>query len=1135
MNATIEIREPGKAPRRLVLQPGPLEVGRECSGIVLSDSLVSRRHLILTVGSKGLTGTDLGSTNGTVLNGGQLGAETILVAGDVLRLGDTEIQVVESSDNAYSPGEAPAVVQDEPAAVDETVVSQRPQALPHPPPPVPADPPSQRPSPSRPLSDQAPAPSIQPPPAARPALDSLATRETESAVIRYRPGSVGESAVSWVAASVKRARRRLAGLGSEPWGIKPQICLVDPFPDPEDPAKIVAYGTVVDAGRNEIWMVVTAESPPESPERPLALVFGAALPAAAELTMLLEGYGLHLAGAPDADEQLKEQDLGPLANADEELAGPMSLSFVRYLLDRGNPDNFRRLLAESQPGRLDDTATAIYGSGMAALEEAWQSRLLQGSAPVRPGAFLRLALRYLRPHRRREAEMFVYMLAGLGFTMIFPFAVKHLFDVAIPSGDFSQVLGVIGLLGGAFAISLVAGLRQSYLSAYVSSAVIREIRTSMFGRLQSLTTGWFGRQQQGDVVSRMVSDVAALESGLSETVREGFFQMLSLVVAAIVLMILNPLLGGIVLVGAPLVGIVYKQMSGGARKRSLEVQEQMGTLVSVASENFGAQQVVKAFSLEGRERGRFRRACDRLFSAQLRLQLFGGLFGLSVTTIVTALRLIVLGLGAWLILEGDLTVGGLVAFLGLMGEVLSPVTVLTGIGQEIQAATGALERVNEVLEAIPEVDDTPEATPLSPLQHEIRLDKIGFSYSPERRTLDGIDAVITAGSRVAFVGPTGAGKSSVLQLLMRFADPGEGGVLFDGRDLRTATLSSLRDQLGVVFQESFLFDASIRENIALGKPNATDAEVKAAARAAELHDYIEDLPRGYDTMVGERGGRLSGGQRQRLAIARALIRDPRVLILDEATSALDPRTERLIADTLARVGEGRTTVAVTHRLNSITGYDRIFVIVAGKLVEQGTHDELVRFGGVYAGLWAEQTGGASVAEPPFDAAAALRKLPLFADLPDSQIELVVSRLQPQTLSSGQVVVEGGGRLAIVRRGRARISAEIGAGEGTELGPGDAFGLAALLGNETGAVLVAEGPVTLLVLDDQAMASLAGALPSVAAALERPKAAASPAGGRRLSRMTMLGSRLSLPPGPPIEPPGAGEVRRATGSFRAMGP
>jgi hypothetical protein len=228
---------------------------------------------------------------------------------------------------------------------------------------------------------------------------------------------------------------------------------------------------------------------------------------------------------------------------------------------------------------------------------------------------------------------------------------------------------------------------------------------------------------------------------------------------------------------------------------------------------------------------------------------------------------------------------------------------------------------------------------------------------------------------------------------------------------------------------------------------------------------------------------------------------------------------------------------VTHRLNTITGYDRIFVIVAGKLVEQGTHDELVRFDGVYAGLWAEQTGGASVAEPPFDAAAALRKLPLFADLPDNQMELVVSKLQSQALPSGQMLVEGGGLLAIVRRGRAKISVEMGpgAGEGTELGPGDAFGLAALLGNETGAVLVAEGPVTLLVLDDEAMASLAGALPSVAGALERPKAAASPAGGRRLSRMTMVGSRLSLPPAPLVEPPGAGEVRRATGSFRAMGP
>jgi ABC-type multidrug transport system fused ATPase/permease subunit len=931
MTTAIEIHEPGQSVRRVTLQNGSLEVGRECSGLVLSDSSVSRRHLMFEVGQDGLTVTDLGSTNGTLLNKVRLGRpKTALSVGDVLHVGDTDIQIISNS-----------------VAGSSTVVDRAPLAG---------------------LSPPVPFQDLDHPrPEARPALDALAVRETEAAIIRYRPGSAGQAAVAGMATSAKRARRKLAGFGSEPWGVKPQICLVDPFPDPEDPMNIVVTGTVVDVDRGEIWMAVTAESPPESPERSLALIFGAALPAGPELSLLLEGYGLHLSGAADPEERLKGQILPALASAGDEIVGAMALSFVRYLLERAGVESFRRLLVEAQPGKVDTKAIEIYGSNLTALEESWMYKLREDAPPVRPGAFVRLALQYLRPHKRREAEMFVYMLAGLAFTMVFPFAVRQLLDTAIPSGNFSEVMKVVGFLGVAFAISLAAGLRRSFLSAYVSSAVIREIRTSMFGRLQTLTAGWFGRRQQGDVVSRMISDVAALESGLSETVREGLFQVLSLVVAAIVLVTLNPLLGGIVLVGAPLVAIVYRQMSGEARKRSLEVQEQMGGLVTVATENFSAQQVVKAFGLEGRELGRFSRASDRLFTSQLRLQLFGGLFGVSVNSIVTILRLLVLALGAWLILQGNLTVGGLVAFLGLMGEVLGPVTVLTGIGQEIQAATGALERVNEVLEAVPEVDDAPAATLLSPISGEIRLENVGFSYSPERRTLDGIEATIPAGSRVAFVGPTGAGKSSVLQLLMRFADPDEGAVLFDGTDLRTVTLESLRSQLGVVFQESFLFDTTIRENIALGKPNASEVEVEAAARAAELHDYIAELPRGYNTSVGERGGRLSGGQRQRLAIARALIRDPSVLILDEATSALDPRTERLIADTLNRVGRGRTTIAVTHRLNTVTDYDRIFVLVAGRLVEQGTHRELVAMGGVYADLWAEQAG---VTAAPADIAVA---------------------------------------------------------------------------------------------------------------------------------------------------------------------
>jgi ABC-type multidrug transport system fused ATPase/permease subunit len=563
----------------------------------------------------------------------------------------------------------------------------------------------------------------------------------------------------------------------------------------------------------------------------------------------------------------------------------------------------------------------------------------------------------------------------------------------------------------------------------------------------------------------------------------------------------------VVLVCAPLVSIVYRVMGKGAQKRSLAVQESTGSLTGLAAENYSAQAVVKIFGLQQREAGRFRRGSNRLFDSERRLSLFGGIFGVSVNLIVTMLRLFVLGFGAWLIVEGHFTVGGLVAFLGIMGEVLSPVTILTTIGQEVQAATGALVRINEVLDATPEPDATDRPV-LAPLATEVRLVDLTFSYTSERRVLDNVNAVIPAGKRVAFVGPSGSGKSTVLQLLMRLYDPDEGSVLFDGVDITDVQLDSLRGQLGVVFQDSFLFNTSVKENIALGHEGASDDEIRWAAEAAEVHDFIESMPRGYSTVVGERGGLLSGGQRQRLAIARALVRNPRVLLLDEATSALDPRTERQITDTLNRIAEGRTTIAITHRLTSVVDYDLIFVIVDGRIVESGTHAELLASQGAFARLWAEQTGQPLPTEAELDIAAALARVSIFSHLDAGGLQAVASRMTSGQLNPGDSVPEGGGRLLMVARGRAVVRAPSVGGEmqvSAELEPGDVFGLSALLGSEVGLQLEAVEPVTLLVLGDEAIAGIAATYPTVASALVGGAGGpVVPAAGRRLSRATFVG-------------------------------
>jgi len=1076
MRTTVEVREPHSG-TRLVEIDGATELGRDGGGLAVSDETVSRRHARLEAVADGLRVTDLGSTNGTWSGDRRVQPEVAFVVppGAEVRFGDgVVVRVV-------------AVAAPEPSVqVDAPAVDPAVPALPaavEPAAPVESAPPS--------------AAGVAPP------VGRLLQRAVDGGVVHYRAGSAGEKAAGAFAGAFERARRRLSGLGSGSWGATVNVFLVDPFPDPSNPQNLLTSGSVVNARANEIWMVVTSEAPPEAPERPLALLFGSVLPAAADVEHLLEGYGLLLADAEDPDAALRGVDLPPFEMADGELRAAMSLSFVRFLANRSGRDAVRQMIGSAQPGRVETAAEEHLGLSLVALEEQWRMELLSGQAGIKPTQFLKLSMRYLRPHLRRQVELGVYMLLGLAFTMSFPFISRQLFDSAIPSGEFSNVMGLLGVLGAAFVVSLVAGLRQAYLSAYVGGAIVRDIRAAMFDRLQFLSTGWFARRQQGDVLSRMFNDVALLEQGVSETLRQGVLQVLTLIVSAVVVLRLNLLLGVIILLGAPVVGVVYRLMSNGARKRSLTVQERQSALLGIASENYSAQAVVKGFGLEDRERMRFGGALNRLFTAERKLSVFGGMFGLTVNLVVTGLRLLVLGLGAWLVLRGELTLGTLVAFLGVMGEVIGPVTTLTNIGQEIQTASGALLRVNEILEEQPDIADREGAVAIPPVAREVALRGVSFGYTPDKRTLSDLDLVIEAGKRVAFVGPSGAGKSSVMQLIMRNYDPDAGGVFFDGIDIRGATLASVRSQMGIVFQDNFLFDTTIRENIAMGRPGATDDEIVAAARAAEVHDFIVQLPRGYDTMVGERGGRLSGGQRQRVAIARALVRNPTLLLLDEATSALDPRTERLINDTLQKASRGRTTISITHRLASVVDYDRVFVLAEGRLVEAGTHAELVGAGGVYSALWAEQTGGLPDEAPSVDAVTALRGVSLFAGLEEADLAELASGLGSARLQAGQRLAEGGG-LHLVLRGRARLH-QIGlngtAGQSVDLGPGDSFGLGALLGRGTGAELEAVGPVDLAVLDATMLRDLAADFPSVAAAITG-SSAHRPDDGRVLGRFTM---------------------------------
>jgi ATP-binding cassette, subfamily B, bacterial len=1072
----IEVREPRRA-ARVVTVAETVEVGRDCTGIMLSDPEVSRRHLALSYTNGTLSVLDLGSSNGTSVNGVPITTETPLHPGDVVTLGEAEIVVLPPPENL------------DPAHISTQAMAGTDDA--------------ESPAPVEPARISAPA---------RPALDELLARDTDAAVIRYRRGTAGERAASGYASAVRRARRRLAGLGSEPWGVRPQICLVDPFPSPDDPGALLTAGTVVDPARGEIWMVVTADSPPEPPERPLALFFGAGLPASEDVAVLVEGYGLHLARLPSPDAYLSGSDLPPLAAADGEPRALMAVSFVRHLLARGGEPAFRRLLATAQPGAVDAAALQIYGLPLSALERRWRAGLATLPPQARTVDFLRLAGGYLRRRGWWLTQLMFCTVAALAVVVVLPLALRRLIDRVLPARDLAAALQVVGVLVCALLVAGAAEIRRVHLWAKLSAAFLRQLRADMFAKLQTLSTGWYAVHDRTDVLSRLLAEVGKLQSGLrglSDAVSQGAV----LVAAGVVLAVLNLPLAATVLVGALLLAMLGRTLTRRAARDGRDVQEQVSAVVSVAAESYAAHSVVQAFALEADQRGRFRRALDHLAVQQRRAQVFESMPGVALDAASIALRLAVLALGAWLLVAGRVTVGTLVAVLTLVDQVLRPVVGLAAVAGHVNETRGAVARVTDILAAPPEVVDAPEAAKLPRPRRQIRLSAVGLDEAPDRSPLADVDAAIQVGSRVAFVGASGAGMSSVVQLLLRHCDPTTGAVHIDGQDVRHFTVTSLRGQIGAVFHDPVLFDGTLAANILLGNPGASHAAVETASRAAEAHSFVLALPHGYDTRVGERGVRLTDAQRLRITLARALLRDPAVLLLDDVTSGLDVRSERLLTATLERVSSGRTVIAATHRLTTVVDYDEIFVMDGGRIVERGPHRQLLAAGGRYAELWIEQSHAGAAEPTPFDVTAALARIPLFARLDRPGLDRVASCLYEQRVDRDEEVRSDDGRLLLVRQGRALVLTPDPAGRlitVAELGPGQAFGLGAAMGEQTDSVLRAPRPVQLLVLSAAALAVLALELPAVAAALDAAPGGAAPAGGARLSRVALRPS-LSADP------------------------
>ena len=559
------------------------------------------------------------------------------------------------------------------------------------------------------------------------------------------------------------------------------------------------------------------------------------------------------------------------------------------------------------------------------------------------------------------------MLVSSGLQMLMPLAFKYVIDVSIPAQDSQQVL-LIGLgLTAMQAVRYGLSYGERYLVLMVAQQLVYQMAKDLFEHAQRLSLRFFEKWGTGEIISRTTSDIQVMQNVVNGGTTRAMVSILNMIAFAIIMFLLSWQLTLLILATVPLLLIASVITSEKLRVRFLRVQEKMADVNNVLQENISGVRVSKAFAQEGTQRRRFHEENRGNLRANLST---AGVQAVATPAIqmISALGMaIVLVYGGWQILNGNMTVGTLVAFVSYLIQFYQPVEDLIRLNTTIQQALASAERIFEFIDETPDVADRPGAIKLGRVDGRVTFENVTFEYDANKPVLHGVSFGAEAGNIVALVGHTGSGKTTCVNLIPRFYDPNEGRLTIDGHDLREVTLESLRDQIAVVIQETFLFGATIRENIRYGRLEATDEDVEAAARQAHAHEFIEQLADGYDSWTGDGGVLLSRGQRQRIALARAILKDPRILILDEATSDVDTETEVLIQRALENVMRGRTTFVIAHRLSTIRHADQIVVLDHGRIVERGTHSELLERGGHYADLYQAQFAGQEEAQLKIDA------------------------------------------------------------------------------------------------------------------------------------------------------------------------
>jgi len=646
----------------------------------------------------------------------------------------------------------------------------------------------------------------------------------------------------------------------------------------------------------------------------------------------------------------------------------------------------------------------------------------------------------------------IYML----FFTFFQMSIKLLVDYAIVPQQKEFLIAIIVSLVLGVLLSLITGvICGGYMYGSAKADIISDLNIKLYTHLQKLSIDFFNRSKSGDILSRFNTDVQSVDQ-IIDQLPTGLSYLLSLLASAGLLFYLDWKLAVLTFIGLPLFLIVPKILERRAEKLNYSLKAEQAGIASAVQENFSSQIVVKAYSLQNLMVTNFRtklkgynKAVKEAFSADF-LIMYTTYLG------VNLLNVIILSVGAVMAYNNLLSVGSLLAFNTTLINMTSLISGLTWLIPKAVQASASMQRIQELLDEKPLVFDE-GGKQLPPFRDEIQIDNLSFGYQPQVISLAKVSLTIPKGSYVAFVGSSGSGKSTLINLIMRFYDPSCGSITIDGLNIRRVTQDSLRAQMGIVFQENILFNTSILENIRLGNPEASDGEVASAAQAAEIHSFIQSLPEGYNTHVGERGGMLSGGQRQRIAIARAIVRNPQILILDEATSALDPANEAAINKTIKRLAGSRTVISVTHRLSSAKETDRIYIFDKGTIIEEGRHDELLNAeNSLYKSMWRSQNGFA-ISEDGFNAEITgekLKDISLFNSLDDNFLDSISRLFITEYYPKDRVVIaEGdpGDKFYVIVRGKLEVTRKTGPDTQERLAvmcDGDFFGEIALLKNIT---------------------------------------------------------------------------------------